>query len=104
MQTETESPRHVGSSALLAVAVGLLKVAACPNCDGSGVIQAQTRSRQYVSREMAMDAQCPEMEGSLYCDDEFEVDQCQWCDEKRQVLATYEATANDKLSHAGQKG
>lgn len=32
----------------------------------------QTRSREYVSREMAIDAGFPEMEGSLYSDEEWE--------------------------------
>jgi hypothetical protein len=58
--------------------MGLLRVAICPNCDGSGAIKI--RGREIVTREMAMDAGCPEMEGSLYCEEEIE--QCQWCDER----------------------
>jgi hypothetical protein len=65
---------------------GLLSVAKCPNCDGSGVTQIQTSCRQYVTSEMAMDAGCPEMAGSLYSDDEWELQQCQWCDERKQLL------------------
>ena len=91
-----ESQSAVRWSDLLACAVRLLKVAACQECDGSGAVQVQTRSRQYVTRGMAMDAQCPEMEGSLYNEDEFEVQQCQWCAEKAQVIAAYEAQANDQ--------
>ena len=70
----------------LDMAIGLLKMAVCPNCDGSGA--TQTQSRQVVTHDMSSDAGCQEMEGSLYCDDEWE--QCQWCDEKQQVLAAYE--------------
>lgn len=64
----------------------LLRVAICPECDGSGAKQVQTSSRQYVTREMAMDAGDRSMEGSLYSDDAFEVQQCQWCDERKTVL------------------
>ena len=64
----------------------LLKVAKCPNCDGSGGIPKQVSARTYVTREMAMDAGSPEMEGSLYSDDEFEMEQCQWCYERNQLL------------------
>lgn len=64
----------------------LLSVAKCPSCDGSGSIAVQTRSRELVTREMAMDAGEPEMEGSLYCDDEWEQQQCQWCDECARLL------------------
>ncbi|MFA7218944.1 MAG: hypothetical protein WC119_00265 [Synergistaceae bacterium] len=68
----------------------LLKIAICPNCDGSGAIPVQTCARQYVTHDMAMDACCPEMEGSLYCDDEWEATQCQWCYEKDEILKTTE--------------
>jgi len=87
-----ESTEEVGavsvspSTSLLAQAIALLKVAKCPACDGSGVIPVQTCVRQYVTRDMAMDAGCPEMEGSLYCDDEWEPQQCQWCDERNTLL------------------
>ena len=94
----TEVPQLDSVQRVLACAVQLLKVAVCPNCDGSGAVQVQTQSRQYVSREMAMDAQCPEMEGSLYSDDEFEVEQCQWCYERTRVVADFEAQANDSSS------
>ena len=64
----------------------LLSIACCPNCDGSGGIPVQVSSRQLVTREMAMDACCPEMEGSLYSDDTWEQEQCRWCDERNQLL------------------
>lgn len=80
------------AAALLAQAIVLLKVAKCPACDGSGVIPVQTCARQHVTREMAMAAGYPEMEGSMYCDDEWEPTQCQWCDERDQVLR-----ANDQV-------
>ncbi len=60
---------------------GLLKVAKCPNCDGSGCIARQVSSRQYVTRDMAIDAGDESLEGSLYSEDEWEQEQCQWCDE-----------------------
>lgn len=65
---------------------GLLAQAKCPNCDGSGVIPHQVSSRQYVTRDMAIDAGDPALEGSLYTDDEWEAEQCQWCYEREQVL------------------
>lgn len=70
----------------LLLAISLLKIAKCPNCDGSGGIPRQTSSRLYVTKEMAMDAGAPEMEGSLFSDEEWELEQCQWCDEKEQLL------------------
>lgn len=65
----------------------LLKHAKCPNCDGSGVIPHQIASREYVTRDMALDAGQPELEGSLYQDEQWEPEQCQWCYEKEQVLS-----------------
>lgn len=64
----------------------LLKISNCPNCDGSGAIQHQVSSKEYVTRSMAMDAGDPELEGSLYSDDDFEIEQCQWCYERDEVL------------------
>jgi DnaJ-class molecular chaperone len=64
----------------------LLRVSKCPNCDGSGVIPVQTSARQLVTREMALDACCPELEGTLYSDDEWEQQPCQWCEEKSKLL------------------
>ncbi len=69
----------------LALAKRLLDMVKCPNCDGSGSTLHQVSSRQYVSRDMAMDAGMPEQEGSLYSDDEWEQEQCQWCAEKNQL-------------------
>ncbi len=65
---------------------GLLGYAKCPNCDGSGGIQHQISSRTYVSKDMATDAGDPALEGSLYTDDEWEAEQCQWCDGREQAL------------------
>ena len=65
---------------------GLLKMSNCLDCDGSGAIQRQTSSREYVTRSMALDAGDPELEGSLYSDDNFEIEQCRWCYEKNQIL------------------
>ena len=96
-QDDTGAP--VCSKALLADAIALLRAAKCPNCDGSGSIPRQTSSRQLVTREMASDAGCPEMEGSLYSDDEWELEQCQWCDELHRLLERY--TANIAVSGGG---
>ncbi len=73
-------------AALLREARGLLVAARCPECNGSGSIAVQVSSRQFVTHEMALDACCPEMEGSLYSDDEWEEQQCQWCDERKRWL------------------
>lgn len=64
----------------------LLDVAKCPNCDGGGGIPRQVSSRTFVTRDMAMDAGDPALEGSLYTDDEWKAVQCQWCFEKEQAL------------------
>lgn len=50
--------------------------------DGSGTIVYQTGSREYVSRSMAIDAGDESLEGSMYSDDRFEFEQCQWCYER----------------------
>ena len=88
----------IRSTDLLGCAVALLTVAKCPCCDGSGSIAVQTSSRQLVTREMAMDAGEPAMEGSLYSDDEWEQQQCQWCDERKTLLAEYAKQPNKKIS------
>lgn len=62
----------------------LLAVASCPNCDGSGA--TQKGERRLITRDMAMDAGCPEMEGSVHS--EPEIEQCQWCDERQKLLST----------------
>jgi hypothetical protein len=51
----------------------------CPNCKNEGGYPVQVSGRLYVTREMALDAQCPEMEGQLYSDDEWELEQCEFC-------------------------
>ena len=51
----------------------------CPNCDNSGFTVVQVGCKQYVTRDMAMDACEPSMEGMEIGDDEFEQEQCQWC-------------------------
>jgi hypothetical protein len=79
MRTETECR--------LQDALNLLKVAKCPNCDGSGAKLVQTKGFQHVTRTMALDAQCPEMEGMVCSNDEYDYEPCQWCDERRQLLA-----------------
>lgn len=65
---------------------GLLKHAICPNCDGSGAIPHQVSRREYVSRDMALDAGDPSLEGSLCSEEQWESEQCQWCYEKNQAL------------------
>lgn len=71
-------------------ALVLLTMAKCPNCDGSGAVPVLVGTRQYATREMALDAGNPALEGSLVCDEEWEAEQCQWCDEKNQLLKKYE--------------
>ena len=61
----------VRSNALLAEAIALLRVADCPNCDGSGGIPRQVAEEQW------------------------ELEQCQWCDELHSLLDRY--TANAKV-------
>jgi len=79
----------------LAQALVLLTVAKCPNCDGSGAVQVRVGTRHYATREMALDAGDPSLEGSLVSDDEWEVEQCQWCDERNQLLKKYAERANE---------
>ena len=55
----------------------------CPNCDNSGFTVVQTSERRYVTRDMASDACDMSLEGTLYSDDEFEQEQCQWCYETK---------------------
>lgn len=51
----------------------------CPNCDNVGFTVIQTSERQYVTRDMAMDACEPEREGEVYSEDAFEQEQCEFC-------------------------
>ena len=55
----------------------------CPNCDNSGYTVAQVEGREYVTRDMASDAGDLSLEGSLYREEEFEQEQCQWCYETK---------------------
>lgn len=74
----------------------LLKIAKCPNCDGSGMTSRQISERTFVTREMAMDAGDPSLEGHLFTDDEWVFEQCHWCHERRQVIDELEEeSAND---------
>lgn len=69
--------------------IELLRAARCPACDGSGVIQ-HGRRVEYVSREMAVDAGDPSLEGSPYTDIPEYISQCQWCDERDTALAEHD--------------
>lgn len=66
----------------------LLKIAICPNCDGSGSISYQISGREYVTADMARDAGDPSLEGSLYSHEQWEQEQCQWCAERSQIIAS----------------
>ena len=58
--------------------IGLVAMAKCPNCDGSGTIVIPvTRSG---SRQIS------ETEWEQYPIEDFDFEQCQWCDEKSQIL------------------
>ena len=81
----TRTPAVPALCEALEVAMALLDMAICPNCDGSGSTARQVSSRQYVTREMAIDGGDPDLEGSLYSDDEWEQEQCQWCFEKARI-------------------
>jgi hypothetical protein len=75
-------------SALVASAEGLIAVAKCPECDGSGTGVREVGDTEYVSREMALDAGDASMEGSIYRMPEIETFQCRWCDERKQFLTS----------------
>lgn len=85
LSAELESARAGESAALERVAemAGLLAAACCPNCDGSGAFLA--RNQELVTREMAIDAEDESLEGATYRD--AEIEPCQWCYEKENVLA-----------------
>ncbi len=68
------------------IIINLLEMAVCPNCDGSGCIPHQVSSKQYVTRDMAIDGGDSALEGSLYSEDQWEAEQCQWCYEKNMIL------------------
>ena len=70
----------------LVTAMELLKMAKCPDCDGSGGIPVCIHPKQYCSADMACDAGDPTMEGSLVADEEWDLEQCQWCYEKDKIL------------------
>ena len=71
----------VRSDALLAEAIALLRAADCPNCDGSGGVPRQVAEEQW------------------------ELDQCQWCDELHSLFDRYTASAqSQRQSEAAEKG
>ncbi len=97
-EPEANNPQResaLPSATLLDCAVQLLKVAACPNCDGSGGFPI---GAHHVTHEMAMDAGEPSMEGQIA---QIEYAQCQWCDERKQLLSNYEAQHNVRVSASG---
>jgi len=67
------SEMEITSTALLAEAIALLRVADCPNCDGSGGIPRQVAEEQW------------------------ELEQCQWCDELHSLLERYTANAEVRI-------
>ena len=64
-----------------------LRIAKCPNCDGSGATIRPGYGPEYVSHEMAVDAGDLSLEGSVYREAEPIVEQCQWCAERQAALA-----------------
>ena len=70
-------------------AVALLRVAKCPECDGSGVKCIGLHPVEYVSRDMARDAGDLTLEGSVYRQEEPEWAQCQWCAERLALLQAH---------------
>ena len=72
MSQQESAASFVRSDALLDEAIALLRVADCPNCDGSGGIPRQV------------------------ADEQWELEQCQWCDELHSLLERY--TSNKVLS------
>ncbi len=79
----------------LCLAVELLRVAKCPACDGGGAIPVPL-GENFVSHEMAMDAGEPSMEGQSM-GIEWGAQQCQWCDERSQLLARHNVEVSDRL-------
>lgn len=67
-----------------------LRAAVCQNCDGSGSIPVPV-GEHFVTHEMALDAGDPSMEGSSM-GVEWGAEQCQWCDERKTLLLTADAT------------
>ena len=77
-------PDVVASKYLLLL--GLVRSAVCPNCDGSGGIAHQVSERRFVTRDMASDAGDLSLEGSLYSEEEWEQEQCEWCYLRDQIV------------------
>lgn len=88
------APAH-GWAPSFDIAINLLRVATCPNCDGSGAVMRQVSCRQYVSRDMAIDAGDLSMEGSIYREEEFEPEQCQWCYERDALISSQNSYTGD---------
>jgi hypothetical protein len=72
---------------MMALTKELLRVAQCPNCDGSGVKLVRKGGREYVTRDMALDAGDRDLEGTVYRDIQEDYEPCQWCDERAKVLS-----------------
>jgi len=76
--------------------VDFAKLNNCPDCDGSGVIVSKGYDRRYVTRDMALDACDPSLEGTLYTEEQHQQEQCQWCFLKKSALAKAERVTGGK--------
>ena len=56
------------------------QVQLCPACDGTGRVMGHYRPTLYVSREMALDAGMPEIEGAVYAEESTEAEMCEYCE------------------------
>lgn len=65
----------------------------CPNCEGTGAINY--RPAQYVSRDMALDAGDPSLEGSIYTEESW--DACDVCGGTGEVKAAHAVKETKEL-------
>lgn len=57
---------------------GLLEAAKCPSCDGSGAIGHETMYYRYDD------------DGEAHAIQDVEWEQCQWCDERKNLVTHYQ--------------
>ena len=64
----------------------LLDEGVCPHCNNEGILEIEVSATQYVTIDMAMDAENPEWEGHVYSDAVYDYVSCEWCEFRNNIL------------------
>lgn len=71
------------------LAVQLLKIANCPNCDGSGAVSVESWDWGHgCCGDILANGECCGNAIPIQVDSQ-EIEQCQWCAEREELLSKY---------------